>query len=280
MDRTVSLGVLAACAGLAGCLNNVDGAIDIVPVAETLDAALPFGTTDGVAVPMLSADFNGVSAIDATITFNADQTLTITLPGGGSVTIADAFTGPVGPDADLLTTTANYFDGTYDVDVHLGEDVAGSDLFILARIDDSITTPANPVTFVVFGDETATLPTGSATYTGGFISDVFDATGAPDALLPQLSGTASITADFVGNTVDLSLTEVGEGTGLVIAGTAIPIVGAQYTGAISGGAYSGDVLGAFYGPGAEATAGTFNVVDPGAGPGTETVIVGGFTGFQ
>lgn len=285
MDRKITWGVLATCAGLAACAgssNDIAAVID--PTAESLDSALPFGATNGFAVDMLSADLtNGAVNDQATITFNADQTLTITLPDGGSVTIADAFLGPVGPDTTLLTTTANYFDGTYDVDVHLGEEAAGSDLFILARIGDPSPTPANPVTFVVFGDETASLaslPMGGATYTGGFVSDVFNATGAPDAILPQLSGTASITADFNLSTVNLSLTEVGESTGLVIAGNAIPIVGAQYTGPVSGGAYSGNVVGAFYGPGAEATAGTFNVVDPGGvAIGDETIVVGGFTGF-
>ena len=283
MDRKISLGVLFACAGLAGCLHNTienGGPSVIVPVSGVLDSVPPFGAAIAVPVQMLSADLNGVTSGVATIIFNADQTFTINLASGGSITVDDADIVPGDPqfNADLNTTSATYFVGLNEqVDVHLGEDALGSDLFILARIDDFGAPAPSPMAFVVFGDETATLPTGTATYNGGFISEVFDATGAS---LSQWSGTSVIDANFGGNSVDVTLSVVGEGAGVIFSGSDLAVTGAQYGGTISstggGSAYAGDFNGAFFGPNAEATAGTFNAQDTG----TSDQIVGGFTGFQ
>lgn len=289
MDRTISWGVLAACAGLAACGGGGNEITAVVgPTAGKLDSALPFGVTNGIPVNMLSADLTNGDRNDlATITFNNDGSYSITLPGaGGTVTVDDTAVitdGPL-PNGQLGTTSTTFNIGDYIVDAHLGEDDSGNDLFILARVE-----PFDPadLAYMVFGEETtpAALPTGGAdvVYTGGFVSDVINASGGfvPN---PQLSGTTAITANFGTNTVGLEFTVVGDGAGIVFTGTSTSMTGAQYSGNIaSTGAniFTGTFSGAFYGPNAEGTAGVFNAEDLGAaGTADDLEIIGGYTGRQ
>lgn len=281
MYTTRYLGVLLASATLAACGGG--GGDGGVPVG-VLDAFPPFGATVGVAVPVLSSDLGGgVSSAQATVTFNPDQTFTISLPGGGSVTAGDADIDITFFDPDFNTSVTFYTTPQFDlIDVLLGEDAAGNDLFILARIDEG-TSPLGFETYGVIGAETATLPSGSATYTGAYIASQYTSTG--NLIDDFVFGTSAITANFVANTVGVTLTEIDTATGFptgdVLVGTSSTITGAQYTGTIastvgSPSDYLGEFNGAFYGPGAEATAGTFNADDVAGG----TEIVGGYTGFK
>ncbi len=287
MARIATWCVLGACTGLAACLTSggggSSGPVTFDPVANVLDGVPPFEASLGVAVPLMTSDRNGVSAIDGEITFNPDGTFTLDLPNGSSITVADADeTDPPQPDTVLDTTVASYVVGmATQVDVHLGEDGVGRDLFFLGRVDDITGGSPGFLTWVLLGDETDTLPTGSATFNGGFYADILDV--ATGAYVAERTGDSVINADFdaVTDHIGITLTVTGaEGGGEEYSGTGTIGSGARYTGTIasSGGmsAFSGDFNGAFFGAGAEATAGTFNAVDTGAG----TELVGGFSGFQ
>lgn len=290
MARIAKWCVLGACTMLAACLNSSNsssGPIIISPVAEDLDSIPPLGASTGVPVPLMSADRNGISSIDGEIIFNADGSFTLNLPNGSSVTAAAAApSDPAAPDDVLDTTSWAYAidPGTpagTEVRVHLGEDTSGRDLFLLARVDSIAGATPSPLTWVLMGDETDTLPTGTATFNGGFYADVLDT--ATGGFLEERTGDAVIDADFdaVANQIDVALTVTGaEGTGEVYSGTGSFVSGARYEGTIasSGGlsSFDGDFNGAIFGDNAEATAGTFNAVDVGAG----SELVGAFTGFQ
>lgn len=285
MSRIATWCVLGACTTLAACLNSGGGGgggtgpITFTPIAAEFDGYPAMGSTIGVAIPVLSANLDGISATDARITFNADS-FTITLPGSAPVTVTDADAqGPSETHINLLTTHTSYQIGTtIAVEVHLGEETGGRDLFLLASVDDSTgTVSPSPMTYLVFGDETATLPTGTATYTGGFTATVFDASGD---YVAERGGTTSFNANFGTGAVDLAMTVVGEGGGEVYGGTGTITSGARYAGTITSTgtptAFSGDFNGAFFGSDADGTAGTFNATNVGA---TEEII-GGYTGFK
>lgn len=280
MARLATWCILGACTGLTACITDsvgVDlGPFTFDPVTGELDGAPPFGNTIGTTIPMMSADLGGVSDVDASIVFNTDGTFTVTLPGGTAVTVADAdSTAPPQPDSNLGTIVESFLvdSGTWQVDVHLGEDAAtGRDLFLLARVDDATGLVApSPMAYMLFGDETDTLPSGNALYSGGFIADVFD--GVAGTYIEQRVGTADIDADFTGSTVDVTLTEGGE-SGAMYTATALPMTGARYAGTISGSGYSGDLMGAFFGDNAEQTAGTFGMQD------ATTDMIGAFAATQ
>lgn len=291
MNRAKSIGVLIACAGLAGCLTSgggdgSGGAVVFEPVGGELDGVPPFGATAEVSVQMFSADLvNGASTAVATITFHTSGTFTIDLPGAGTLTVAEGdLDGVPVYNAELGTTVAAYFVGPptneHQLEIFLGEDAAGSDLFALARYEDLNGTEPSPVSYLLLGDETTTLPAGMGTFTGGFIADVRDlATGASGS---RMAGTSEIAANFGAGTVGVTLTETGsEGGGVVFTGTATSIAGARYADALTGTgsgseSYSGFFEGAFFGPNAEATAGVFHAEDVGAG----LEVIGGFTGAQ
>lgn len=286
MDHNKSLGILLACAGLAACAGSEVASVT-GPTADLLDSTLPFGVTSGVPRNMLSADFvNGVDTNLAQITFNANGSFSIDLPaGGGTVTVDGAAVITDGPafNTQLDTTSATLDAGDYIIDIHLGEDIAGSDLFILARVEDTI-TPGN-LAYMAFGDETApaSLPTGNGVaYTGGFVSDIVDALDNAS----QMVGDTTITANFGAGNVDMTFTQTGESTAAIFTGTGLTVSGARYAGtltnSVAGTAFVGDIdiIGAFYGPGAEGTAGTFHGVDTTGGPGNDIEIIGGFTGIQ
>ena len=283
MARIATWCVLGACTALAACLNNSNGTTGPTifdPVVGVLDGTPPFGTSTGVSVPMLSSNLGGISEVDASITFHADGSFTVTLPDSTPVLVTDAdLDSPAEADAILGTTVTSYVVGTTMVDVHIGEDAVGRDLFLLARTDDVTgTVSPSPMTYLVFGDDTDTLPGGTANFTGGFRATVFNAAGD---YLRDRSGGSTIDADFGAGSVSVVLDVVGEGAGEQYTGTGTIGAGtSQYTGTIasSGGAtsFSGLMNGGFYGSGAEATAGTFNATNAGA---TEQMI-GAFTGFQ
>lgn len=283
MARIVTWCVLGACTGLAACLSNSsDSGSDLPavfdPVAGVLDGAPPFGASAGVPVPMISADLNNVSNIDANIVFNADGSFTVTLPGRGPITVSDADSVSPRLTDDVLGTTVESFRvdaGTiWSVDVHLGEDAVGRDLFLLARVvDDAETIMPSPITYLVVGDETDTLPDGSATYNGGYYAEIFDRTDG--TYLDEQTGTVDIQANFDAASVDVTLTETTEFGGAdVYSATGLTLSGAQYEGAITGAGYTGTLIGAFYGANAEATAGAFGLED------ATTEIIGGFAATQ
>lgn len=295
MARIAKWCVLGACTMLAACLNSSNsssGPIIINPVAEDLDSIPPFGASTGVAVPLMSADRDGASStaspIVGEIIFNADGSFTLDLPNGSSVTVPVSSTpdDPTEADTVLSTTVRGYRidPGTpagTEVQIHLGEDTVGTDLFLLARVDSISGATPSPLTWVLMGDETDTLPTGMARFNGGFYADMLNSTTG--AFQEERTGNAVIDADFgaVSNQIDIALTVTGaEGTGEVYSGTGSFVSGARYEGTIasSGGlsSFDGDFNGAIFGDNAEATAGTFNAVDVGAG----SELVGAFTGFQ
>lgn len=282
MARLATWCVLGACTGLAACLTNSssgpDGPIVFDPVTAALDGIPPLGATTGVAVPLMSADRDGVRTTNAEIIFNADGTFTLNLANGSSVTVDESNPDvPPASDPVMDTTVAQYFVGSTEVNVHLGEDISGRDLFFLGWFDDSAPL-ASPLTWVLFGDETDTLPTGDAIFDGGFYANVLNATTGE--FIGERSGDSVINADFDVSNVTISMTVTGtEGAGEAYAGVGTIGAGARYAGSItsSGGVnYIGDFNGAFFGANAEATAGTFNATDAGA----NQEIVGGFTGFQ
>lgn len=287
MARIAKWCVLGACTALAACLTNSNGTTGPTvfdPVLNALDGAPPFGASTGVPVSMLSADRDGVLDATANIVFNANGTFTLDLPNGLSVTVAESDID-VAPEADttMKTTVTSYVvvGATTQVDIHLGEDTLGSDLFFLGRVDSITGVVPRPLTWVAFGDDTETLPTGTAAYTGGFHADLLNSTTG--AFIEERTGDSVINADFdaVTDHIDITLSVTGaEGSGETYGGTGSFVSGGQYGGTLAstGGltSFAGSFNGAFYGPDAEATAGTFNATDAGAG----TELVGGFTGFK
>lgn len=284
MARIATWCILGACTGLAACLSNSGGTssgpFSYDPILGQLDGEVAFGTTAGVSVPMFSSNLLGISAVDATIAFNADGSFTVTLPDTTAVTVTDADVDvPAEPDATLGTTVTSYVVGTTAVDVHIGEDTLGGDLFLLARADDLTgAVVPSPLTYLVFGDDTETLPGGTANFTGGFHATVFDGGGN---FVAERSGGSDIDVNFTAGSITVTLDVVGEGAGEQYTGTGTIVAGtSQYAGTIIstgiGTAYTGLFNGGFFGAGADATAGTFNAANA---LDTEAII-GGFTGFQ
>ena len=94
---------------------------------------------------------------------------------------------------------------------------------------------------------TASMPTGSATYSGEWDSSVLNNTGQPTGS----AGTAAINIDFSNNTVSGGLTKTGGGSAFTsLAGT---VSGNTLTGTMSSVAngYTGTIAGGFFGPAAD-----------------------------
>ena len=284
MNKFATWCLLGACTTLAACPSSGGGSggtgtISFTPIAAEFDGYPAMGSTMGVSIPVLSANRGGLSDTDARITFDADS-FTVTIPGFAPITISGSAVpdGPIDTHEHLLTTHKTYHIGTDTlVEIHLGEEADGSDLFLLAGIDDSTgTVSPSPLTYVVFGDETDTLPSGTATYTGGFTSNILDAAGDWFA---ERSGTTTMSANFGTGAIGLTMSVVGEGEGEVYTGTGSITTGARYEGTTSstgtGTPFVGNFNGDFFGTDADGTAGTFNATN-----GASETILGGFAGFK
>jgi len=177
-------------------------------------------------------------------------------------------------------------------------------LFALARVDldEGENGPDDQGfnQYMVFGDQTDNLPTGWATYSGLSIASVY----VDGSLLSSyFRGTSAVVADFENNDVDITLSGQYSGKGVIasyaLTGEDIPVDGSQYEGdlgpissftcngcspdwADNNVDLAGDVIGQFFGPNAEATAGVFGaeqtdheaVIDS-----SDVEIVGGYAAY-
>lgn len=276
----------------------------------------PLGLDLGNAVTVMSADANmhlvRVSDQHSTVTLNAltfdlegdieTFNLTFGLPDGSTVTIDEGddwdFHGhlELGDDGTgIMLKAVN--DDKDDVRIIIGlgldtemvdseKDIAGEALFALAAIDRDGDHPLGYDTYMVSGDETGTLPaSGTAFYSGvtlaTLIRNGFD-------FDDHMTGKAKITAHFLPQTVDIHLKGEGGDWSYDLFANDLKIAedSSQYGGDIDGTVASGhgdfdvegDLLGAFYGDGAEATAGVFGA-EGSDGHDNDYELVGGYAGY-
>lgn len=173
-----------------------------------------------------------------------------------------------------------------------GADILDASLFVIAAIDpDGIDGGFN--SYIVTGDQTqpGAMPAdGEATYEGMSRATLYR-DGSVTHSRP-IEGDATVVADFGAGTVDISLSGDHSGDSYNLS-TPVPvtITGSLYEGigALEGpistdyvhdtDVATGDVIGAFYGDGAEATAGVFGAAGiDGAGHLNE--IVGAFGAYE
>lgn len=261
-------------------------------------------TDDLATVTLNDLTFNGDGDLDTfSITFN--------LPDGSSVTLTNEDTVSVEDLKDIGDTgvglrldTENEDGDLVNIIIGLGldpfegepddEEIAAEALFALARIDPDGDNPDFGFdTYLVTGAETDTMPAeGEATYSGFTIASVYHH-GVLEG--DHLRGDVTVTADFEDLEVDIDLEGSGGGNSYMLEGDNLAIDGSDYGGTIDGwinpdGAdlliipnksYNavGDVLGAFFGDDAEATAGVFGAT------GTdllnhEVEVIGGFGAYE
>lgn len=170
-----------------------------------------------------------------------------------------------------------------DVDVYSRETGDESQLFLLFKPGN----PAKGLTYVAYGawqklnsasgvdfattyfifgvrTETADMPTtGTASY-----SAIVEGVWTDSLAFHTLAGTADLTADFGGGTVDGRFDLIGHGVSGnvrpfdILTGSA-SISGNTFSGTLAGEtrSFSGDWGGGFFGPGAQEIGGTFNVTN-------------------
>lgn len=161
-------------------------------------------------------------------------------------------------------------------------------LFMLTWVDPAADNGPDDLgfnTYMVNGVETAAMPAeGSANYSGDTFTTIYDNGELDD----YGTGHVDVTANFgLEPTVDITLTDGGfhdyslTGTGLLMDGSGY---GGTIEGYVDAGFLqpevdvTGDLLGAFFGADAEATAGVFGAV--GEGEGHEIEIIGGFAAYE
>lgn len=197
-------------------------------------------------------------------------------------------------------------------DPNTDEQATEDALFMLARVDLVEPEPGegeDPIAdqgfnvYMVTGEETAELPSGWATYSGKTIATVYQ---NGDLVSDRFFGDADISAFFATSSVNIELDGNYSGNGqnyyYHLEGENIPIVGSRYRGALGlagfeaddmneshfhgpGGSVdiAGDVIGAFFGAHAEATAGVFSATETGQEEvfnDEDVEIVGGFAAYS
>lgn len=283
--RTIVGFCAIAALGLTGCNGNsndfVAGPVDPTPTED------PFGNPIGSPISGLAA-FIAAPGIDPVlepggpvaahnvviVTFNVDGSFTVTTPGG--VDLVFSGDGTVQPDP-VLGDIFQFTNADGDVlEVVHGFDAAENRIFDIARVNEA-GSPAGFETYGVIGNETETanLPTGTATYTGGFLASIFN---AGTAITDEFKGTTTVTADFANAIVTSLMAGSYDVAGVIFDGTmdsTATLVGSQYTGTFNANVAvpnvdlglpfdsllitgdAGQLAGAFYGLTGEATAGAF-----------------------
>lgn len=273
------LTLLAGCGGGGGPGPIAAAAPDVVVPVEvpTVMSADSDENTVTVTRDLATIVVNSLDVDEGTFS------VTFGLPDGSSVTLTDEddlissdFDFGIGhggrgirlvvenDDGDIVGILIG-FDLTSDFDFD-EEDIAEAideAIFVLARVDPDADGRDGVDTYMVTGDETETLPRGSATYHGLTISSVYV---DGDLVSDHLTGGAFIEADFANSLVDITLSGHGGGVDFHLTGSDLPIDGSQYDGLLTGSVDNGDevdlvgdVLGAFFGDAAQATAGVFGV---------------------
>lgn len=291
-NRAISLAALASMA-LAGCGGN--SSADLVP---------PLGTPAAVPIPINAASLTGgLTAGEATFTFNQDGSIEVGLPDGGRIVLTEDDIGESGDFVVVHNRKGDEIDGgeltvyeTADgdrIEIALGTDLADDFIFATARLDRADDGLEGFDTYGVTGNETdpAALPQGGAEYEyeGAFLASVMV---EGEILSDTLTGTVKVEADFGDALVDVEFKggyEQADGPGKSPEFKAtfddLPVTGAQYAGAMDSGhmdlpggdriRLDGDLIGAFYGPDAEATAGVFTAFEE-SGKDPDIDIAGGY----
>lgn len=257
-------------------------------------AACGGGGGDGVANPAfvgqvgtaVSATLSGTSNGQVIIGFDANNNLIIQMPDGDIATLLPG-TGTAVIDSRLGNQQVIIVQSVQGDNI----EIVANDNYALIRLDDIDTPLLGYEAYAVIGDETASLPTGTATYDGRFISTAYiggstlNVEDGGETGSNFIYGDVDVFADFGANDVDVTLTfdannilpEFNNGS---LSGTNLAISGSQYSGSISGTTSSyqldGALIGGFYGPNATQTAGTFTADDAAA----NAEIVGGYGADQ
>lgn len=294
--------LLATTALVAVGCSDSSSSVDSSPVAG------PLGLVFDTAVSVRSADTDGdtVRVTDdlASMTLNAltfdgegeieTISLTFGLPDGTSVTMDNVFEGSLFAIGPWWGVGYENEEGTVELIVGAGLDDpgGGEELFdtapfMVARIDPGADDPDLWFdTYMVTGNETESMPfEGSAVFSGISFGSVY----LYGEIFSDFYGSAWIGADFESGTVDLLLEGDGEFVDYYeLWGNDLTITGSGYEGNIVGIAIlegececnmTGDVLGAFYGETAEATAGVFGASESDL-DGEFVDIVGGFAAYD
>lgn len=233
--------------------------------------------------------------------------LTMHLPDGSTFQMSSDQTWwtevrDLGAAEGLLLTGETYYEefGDYDrAQILFGygwgvgevsqEEGLSSALFALARVQWADADLDGYYTYLAAGDTTAELPAGSMTYSGGLWASAYSNGELVD---DYLGGEVWVGADFEGGMVDIWLEGGGELAGFWLEGNDLVIEGSGYGGELwgeggseagcGGGCWlTGDVLGAFFGTDAEATAGVFGVqeTEDFSLEGQDLEFVGGFGAY-
>lgn len=316
--------LMASMAVTACDSNDGGGGLNALGGGQEAPEAGPLGLSSGAPVDVASADRqagNSVSVAgdEATmtlneLTFDGDGnvdaiSVTIGLPDGSEVTFDDtASTDDYGLiDINGQETFLAQFtsaDGdVVQVAIGLGlgpdplaatvETSVNAALVMLARTDlkEADGGPADQGfnTYLLTGDETATMPEGSGAYSGRTVASIYN---DDDGLVnDNVFGYVSVEAYFDTSTVNILLDGKGGDASYQLFGEDLAVVGSSYDGAISGFvddgggavAVEGDLLGAFYGDDAEATAGIFGAEETAferMANGEDIAIVGGYIAYD
>lgn len=168
-------------------------------------------------------------------------------------------------------------------------DIIDASLFVIAAVDPD-GGGSDFSSYIVTGDQTqpGDMPSGTATFNGFSVATVYKS-GSVQHSHP-MTGDATIVANFDLGLVDIDLSGSHSSDSYVLTATGVEIDGSIYegigelTGSITADGVhttnvaTGDVIGAFYGDGAEATAGVFGAA--GDDSATHLIeIVGGFGAY-
>ncbi len=243
--------LIGACGGGGGG----DASLENAQLSQTtLFATAQPGPSRALSLVTLNKDNASVSLESATLDYSSrvsDASLDGTRINGSSMS------GTI-----FFSATNSEFD--YEVDLNSGglaylAGAAADTEFMFVFTDGARTGVA--------GERADTLPTGTAVYNGSGNVTINDGRA-----VSQLSGVATITADFSGNDIDVRIDESGRGT-ITIRDASIngnSFIGGQLT--LTGSfqnrptSVSADHDGAFFGPGAAEVGGAFAYRNTGGAP--------------
>lgn len=289
--------VAVGCTGDDAAVSGPAGLVFDTPVnvmSADADANTVRVANDAATVELTDLTFDAEGGID---TFG----ITLGLPDGTSVSFNETDMFPpgeeeIGPWWGVLLAGENPNWDRVEILIGAGfdnpenyEELFNSALFALARVDPYTDEPDFGFdTYMVSGDVTDTLPEGEGYYYGDTIASGY----AEGALLGDAYGIVEVAAGFTDGTVDIYMNGDGAAWGYELIGFDLSVDGSSYGGDIDGIAgyegcaceisMSGDLLGAFFGDNAEATAGVFGVdeTDFEAEGGADMEIVGGFAAYR
>ena len=310
---------LAGCNDSEG-VASIAGPAEVEPVEPAPEpVAGPLGLTFETDVAVMSADHQAENTVSVAgdgakvalnnLTFDDESgevtaiSITLVLPDGSELTLDDettdinfGFDTGIGNGTVLVAEFETEDEHKVQAAIGLGLQTEEGDtqaemlddaLFLVARVnlaEEEDDPDQGYNTYLVTGNETDTLPRGSADYSGALVATTYQ----DGSLIGDSFGSVYVGANFETSEVEINLSAYsGSGLQFNLEGENIPIDGSRYSGLIDGSAdygnvrMVGDVIGAFFGDNAEATAGVFGATETAAeeANGADVEIVGGFAAY-